>query len=563
MLRITQLKLPVTHTRDDLEEAIRKKAGGRKPDSWRIVRRSIDARKKPVLYYIYTIDAAFSNEKKLLHIKKSSWSKVEEITYRFPYRIPPGGDSGLLPEVKRPVIVGAGPAGLFAALVLARNGFRPILFERGDEVTVRSAKVESFWKDNVLDPESNVQFGEGGAGTFSDGKLNTLVKDKFGRNRFVLEEFVRHGAPEEIRYDAKPHIGTNVLKEVVASIREEIRSLGGQVHFRTKVVGIVTNDGQDKYKSRQEMSLSESHTARLTDPDKRRIIALRIEQDGRAREWPCQNVILAIGHSARDTFFMLDRTGLNMHAKAFAMGVRVEHPADMINESQYGKGYPDNLSAASYKLTHQCSNGRGIYSFCMCPGGYVVNSSSEPERLCINGMSYHGRDGRNSNSAIITTVGPEDYPGIGPLAGIEFQRKYEELAWQAGSGRIPVQLLGDFREGRITTGFGAYTPAVKGSFQLADLRSCLPDYICQSLLEGMTAFGKKIRGYDREDTILLGVEARTSSPVRIERDESGQGSISGIFPCGEGAGYAGGITSAAMDGLKAAEMLAAKMCESI
>lgn len=546
MLRLSQLKLPVGHKRDDLERAIIKKAGGKSPDSWRIIKRSIDARRKPELYYIYTIEASFPDEKKILKNKKNSWMKTDRIRYRFPFRM----DKPFIPAEKRPVIVGAGPAGLFAGLILARHGFQPVIFERGDNAGLRELKVREFWDKNVLDPESNVQFGEGGAGTFSDGKLNTLVKDKLGRNRFVLEELVFHGAPEDILYEARPHIGTDILKKVVTSIREEIMSLGGEIHFRTKVCGLYFSDHQPH-------NCSDNCSSVKTD--ERRIAGLRLYKNGREEEWPCENVILAIGHSARDTFHMLHKMEIPMSAKSFAIGVRVEHPAVMINESQYGAGYPKSLPAAPYKLTHQCKNGRGIYSFCMCPGGYVVNSSSEHGRLCVNGMSYHHRDGINSNSAIITTVTPEDFPNEGALAGLEFQRIYEKLAFSAGKGRIPVQLLGDFRMNRTSAGFGEYLPATKGDWKLANLRSCLPDYVCESLIEGMTAFGHRIHGYDREDTILLGVETRTSSPVRIERDKQSQSSIKGLFPCGEGAGYAGGITSAAMDGLKVAEAVAEKI----
>lgn len=532
MIRITQLKVPVGHTREELEAALIKKAGGRKPEQWNIVRRSIDARKKPELYYIYTVDASFAGEKKLLNMKKSPWTPAKQVKYHFPYQCKNG-----LTQEERPVIIGAGPAGLFAALLLARNGFRPIVFERGDSVEQRTRKVEHFFAGGELDTESNVQFGEGGAGTFSDGKLNTLVKDKYGRNTFVLQEFVRHGAPEEILYDAKPHIGTDILKDVVVSIREEIRSLGGEVYFETKVT---------------ELLLESRNGEQI-------IRGLRILSQGEEREWSCRNVILAVGHSARDTFAMLNEKQLKMAPKAFAIGVRVEHPAAMINESQYGNLYADQLSAASYKLTHQCANGRGIYSFCMCPGGYVVNASSEQGRLCVNGMSDHGRDGENSNSAIITTITPQDFGGQGPMAGIEFQRRYEALAYQIGQGKIPVQLWGDFKENVASTGLGQITPSIKGQWKLTNVRQCLPDYICESLLEGMTAFGRKIRGYDRSDTILAGVETRTSSPLRMERDERGQSNLAGLFPCGEGAGYAGGITSAAMDGMKMAEAVAGKI----
>ena len=562
MIRLSQLKIKIPHTEEELTDAIIRRAYGKKPEKWKIVRRSVDARKKPELYYTYTIDASFADEKKILRHRNSKWIQISEERYRFPYRTEEHGGYGTRQE-RRPVVVGAGPAGLFAALLLARGGFAPVLFERGDAVDVRSEKVEQFFAGGSLDVESNVQFGEGGAGTFSDGKLNTAVKDKSGRNRFVLEEFVRHGAPEEILYEAKPHIGTDILKDVVASIREEIMALGGEVHFRTKLVGLLTkDDGQAQER-----------------PAGARIIGVRLEHGGQIREYACETVILAIGHSARDTFSVLYGQNVPMTPKSFAIGVRVEHPAQMVNESQYGKGYPEGMPTASYKLTHQCANGRGIYSFCMCPGGYVVNSSSEPGRLCVNGMSYHGRDSRNSNSAIITTVTPEDFAALAPavrpdgrwqeqaqdrqpchpLAGMEFQRRYEELAYRAGGGRVPVQLYGDFREGKAGTGFGEIRPCMKGQWQFANLRDCLPEYIVESLLEGMEAFGRRIAGFDRPDAIFAGVETRTSSPVRMERDQSGQSAIRGLFPCGEGAGYAGGITSAAIDGIRMAEAAAAQI----
>lgn len=538
MIRISQIKIKIPHTEEALLTEITKRAYGERPITWNIVRKSIDARKKPELYYIYTIDASFAHEKKVLHHRNSKWSKIMETPYRFPCH-----NHRELHKEERPVIIGAGPAGLFAALMLARGGFSPILYERGDSVNIREGIVERFFENGCLDEESNVQFGEGGAGTFSDGKLNTVVKDKTGKNRFVLQEFVRHGAPEEILYEAKPHIGTDILKTVVASIREEILSLGGEVYFRTKLIGLLMDE-------KEQYCLK----------------GIRLEKREQERheiwEHSCKNVILAIGHSARDTFAALYEQQVKMSPKSFAIGVRVEHPAALINENQYGKEYASKLPAASYKLTHQCQNGRGIYSFCMCPGGYVVNSSSEAGRICVNGMSYHGRDGRNSNSAVITTVSPKDFSVAtgrqpdDPLAGMEFQRMYEALAFQAGQGKVPVQLYGDFRDGKRSTGLGTVRPAIKGQWQFANLQDCLPSYIIESLLEGMEAFGHRIHGFNREDTVFSGVETRTSSPVRIERGETGQSNIRGLFPCGEGAGYAGGITSAAMDGIRMAEAVA-------
>ena len=542
MIRISQLKLKVGHTKEQLFEEIIHQAHGKRPVSWQIVRKSVDARKKPQLFYVYTIDAEFENEKKLLSAKKSKWTKPSVSNYIFPYSNSKEAGMSFKEEKleERPVIVGMGPAGLFAALVLARAGFAPVVFERGDCVETRSEVVEHFFETGELDEESNVQFGEGGAGTFSDGKLNTLVKDKFGRNHFVLKEFVKHGAPEDILYEAKPHIGTDILKDVVASIRKEIESLGGEVHFRTKVCDILCEDIAGRQNSQ--------------------IKGLLIEKDGVRTKYPCRNVIFAIGHSARDTFYMLHERELSMNPKAFAIGVRVEHLAHLINESQYGEGYPEEVPTASYKLTHQCKGtGRGIYSFCMCPGGYVVNSSSEKGRLCVNGMSYHDRAGHNSNTALITTVTPDDFPSDSPLAGLEFQRKYEELAYKIGNGKIPVQLFGDFLKNQMSTKLGNVTPSIKGEWQFANLHECLPDYVCASLEEGMRAFGHKIKGYDAEDTVFSGVETRTSSPLRMERNKQFESNIQGLFPCGEGAGYAGGITSAAMDGIKTAEAIAEKI----
>ena len=559
MIRISQLKLKVGHTKEQLFEEIIHQAHGKRPVSWQIVRKSVDARKKPQLFYVYTIDAEFENEKKLLSAKKSKWTKPSVSNYIFPYSNSKEAGMSFKEEKleERPVIVGMGPAGLFAALVLARAGFAPVVFERGDCVETRSEVVEHFFETGELDEESNVQFGEGGAGTFSDGKLNTLVKDKFGRNHFVLKEFVKHGAPEDILYEAKPHIGTDILKDVVASIRKEIESLGGEVHFRTKVCDILCEDiAGIKEDEAGEVHEQEITASRQSSPIK----GLLIEKDGVRTKYPCRNVIFAIGHSARDTFYMLHERELSMNPKAFAIGVRVEHLAHLINESQYGEGYPEEVPTASYKLTHQCKGtGRGIYSFCMCPGGYVVNSSSEKGRLCVNGMSYHDRAGHNSNTALITTVTPDDFPSDSPLAGLEFQRKYEELAYKIGNGKIPVQLFGDFMKKQVSTKIGTVIPSIKGDWQFANLHECLPDYVCESLLEGMKAFGRKIKGYDAEDAVFSGVETRTSSPLRMERNKKFESNIKGFFPCGEGAGYAGGITSAAMDGIKTAEAIAEKI----
>ena len=530
MITISQLKMHIDHTQEELQECIRKKAGGRKPVRWRILRRSLDARKKPELFYVYTIEAEFEHEEKILSMRKSCWTKEQRPVYAFP--------NELLAEPKdpRPVVVGFGPAGMFAALILARSGYRPLILERGDEMNARVQKIQEYWDGAPLDTESNIQFGEGGAGTFSDGKLNTLIKDRYGLNRFVLQELAAHGAPEEILYEAKPHIGTDRLRDVVRSIRTEIMEAGGEIRFRTRVKELLLQDD--------------------IGAGRKKLTGVITEKDGIEERIDAEHVILAIGHSARDTFSMLYQKNIVMRQKAFAIGIRIEHPALMIDRSQYGEDQAGKLPAASYKLTHTCRNNRGVYSFCMCPGGYVVNSSSEEKMICVNGMSDYKRDARNSNSAIITTVGPGDFGSEHPLAGVEYQRKYEQMAYAYGMGKVPLQLLGDFRVGRFSIGLGDVMPCIKGAYRFSNLRGCLPDYVCESILEGIEAFGKKIQGFDRPDALLSGVETRTSSPVRIERDNNFESSAEGVYPCGEGAGYAGGITSAAMDGIRTAQALA-------
>lgn len=522
MLRISDIKLGTDDTESDLRKKVLKLLGVKNVKSFEISKKSIDARKKPDIHYVYSVDVETDNEE--YYAKKIKNSQIlKKKTYEFPK----------CGKFDKPVvIVGTGPAGLMCGLTLAQNGYKVILLERGKCVEERMKDVEAFWEAGFLNPESNVQFGEGGAGTFSDGKLTTGIKDF--RIRKVLEEFHKHGAPKEILYYSKPHVGTDNLSKMVASIRSEIRKLGGEVRFSNKLVNVKTDNGE--------------------------ICGAVVESDSGEYVIETNNIVLAIGHSARDTFYMLHERELSMNPKAFAIGVRVEHLAHLINESQYGEGYPEEVPTASYKLTHQCKGtGRGIYSFCMCPGGYVVNSSSEKGRLCVNGMSYHDRAGHNSNTALITTVTPDDFPSDSPLAGLEFQRKYEELAYKIGNGKIPVQLFGDFLKNQMSTKLGNVTPSIKGEWQFANLHECLPDYVCASLEEGMRAFGHKIKGYDAEDTVFSGVETRTSSPLRMERNKQFESNIQGLFPCGEGAGYAGGITSAAMDGIKTAEAIAEKI----
>lgn len=416
---------------------------------------------------------------------------------------------------------------MFAGLLMAQKGYNPIIIERGEKVEERSKSVDDFWNNENFNKESNVQFGEGGAGTFSDGKLTTRIKDS--RCDFVLGEFVKAGAPEEILYMGKPHIGTDILKEVVKNIRNKIIELGGEVHFNSKLQDIVLKDNKIK--------------------------SIVVNE----KEIPCEALVLAIGHSARDTYEMIFDKNIFIEAKPFAIGVRIEHLQSMIDENQYGKyaGHA-RLRAADYRLTYNSKGNRGVYSFCMCPGGYVVAAASEEERLVINGMSYHKREGKNSNSAIVVSVTPKDFGSNSPLAGMEFQRHYESLAYKLGGGNYstPVQLLGDFLKDRISKRIGNIEPTYKPGYVFRDLRDCLPDYVTDSLKEGLINFDKKIKGFGDDNAVLTGIETRTSAPIRIVRNEKLQSiSLEGLYPAGEGAGYAGGIMSAAVDGLKVAEAI--------
>lgn len=522
MIRIMDMKLPVSHTKQEMEQKIAKLLRVPTAAIGPIIirRRSIDARKKPQLFYSYVIDVKVKKEKQIAaNCRNHKISIAPKEQYQFPK---PGKEK----LNNRPIIIGSGPAGMFCAWMLAKHGYAPLLLERGSQVERRTEQVEHFWKTGQLNLQSNVQFGEGGAGTFSDGKLNTLVKDTNFRNREVLEIFVKSGAPEEIRYDSKPHIGTDVLRLVVKNMREQILKWGGTIRFESQVTDLEIRDGA---------------ICSVTVNEKEKI--------------PCEAVVLAIGHSARDTFSRLNEIGVQMQRKAFAVGLRMEHPQKMITESQYGVEEQKELGAAPYKVTKKTSNGRGVYSFCMCPGGYVVNASSEKGRLAINGMSNAARDTQNANAALIVTVTPEDFPDPTPLGGIAFQRELEEKAYKLGSGKIPVQLYGDFKENCCSKTFGRVTPSMKGDYFMANLRELLPAPLNDSLIEGIEAFGTMIHGFNRPDAVLSGVESRTSSPVRIPRDENGESNIKGLYPCGEGAGYAGGITSAAMDGLRMAEKI--------
>ena len=531
MIRINQLKLSVGHTKADMKKKAAKMM--RIPEDKILslvpVRQSLDARKKNELLYIYSLNATVSGKEGAV-IKNAKNVNVVLNTEK-PYRFPEHGQE---PLCHRPVIVGFGPAGMFCGLMLARAGFSPLILERGEDVDSRTQKVEAFWRGGELNPESNVQFGEGGAGTFSDGKLNTLVKDPSGRNKKVLEILAEAGADPSITYINKPHVGTDVLSRVVKNIRQEIIRLGGEIRFGCKLTDFSEAGG--------------------------RLISVTVsqrEEGGFYREEtiPAQAVVLAIGHSARDTFRMLSEKSLDLQAKAFAVGLRIQHPQKQINFSQYGVEEPGSLGAASYKLTKQTSSGRGIYSFCMCPGGFVVNASSETGRLAVNGMSNHDRAGTNANSALIVTVTPEDFPNPGPLGGVEFQRRLEEAAFNCGKGKIPVQLYGDFKAGTLSRAFGDVEPAFKGGYSFGNLREVLNPSLTDAMTEGIDSFGRIIDGFDRPDAILAGIESRTSSPVRIPRTPELESAVRGLYPCGEGAGYAGGITSAAMDGIRTAEMI--------
>ena len=543
MIRINQIKFPVEHDESMLYQKIEKILKIRRSQimQMQIVKKSIDARKKPDLQIVYSVNITAENEAAIL--KKCKDKNVMAICPKH-YCLPEKGSS---PLTERPVIIGAGPAGLFAAYLLAMEGYRPHVIERGKTVEERTEDVLNFWNTGILDTASNVQFGEGGAGTFSDGKLNTLVKDPSGRNQFVLETFVKFGAPEQILYENKPHIGTDILSEVIAAMRKEIIRLGGSFSFKTCLTGFKINNDA--------------------------ITSIELDH----KEWiPASVCVLALGHSARDTFEMLSQTPLSMEPKSFAVGFRVEHPQQFINETQYGEKYHDKLDAAPYKVTANLPNGRGVYSFCMCPGGYVVNASSEENRLAVNGMSYSDRGGSNANSAIIVSVTPEDFKadairhGVledangreAVLSGVRFQERLEERAWKLGNGKIPQQLFGDYCKNRPSVSYGAFESTTKGDSVLCNLRGLLPEELEESFIEGMHHFSRAIPKFDREDAILSGVESRTSSPVRIVRDESFQSNIRGIYPCGEGAGYAGGIMSAAMDGLKVAEAIGRYAIES-
>jgi uncharacterized FAD-dependent dehydrogenase len=521
VLRVFDLHLPLEHDEDDLRRKLAAALGIPEGDllSWRIVNRAVDARKKGHILLCYTVDAEAAGSPR---------------TGALPGGIriaPPPDERGLPPEpgterlLHRPVIVGTGPAGLFAGLTLARAGYRPLLLERGKPVEQRLDDVRGFLHGGPLDPESNILFGEGGAGTFSDGKLYTLIRDD--RLRKVYEELAAAGAPAEILISGKPHVGTDHLRKVVRNIRETIVAAGGEMRFEARVSSLRVEDGRVT-------------GARFNGID----------------DVPAGAVILAVGHSARDTFAMLHGAGLRMAPKPFSIGLRIEHLQEMVDRSQYGSdaGHP-LLGAAEYKLAWHGSGGRSAYTFCMCPGGVVVPAMSEPDSVCTNGMSFYDRSGRNANGALLVNVGPADFGDSHPLAGVEFQRRWEREAFRLGGGNhhAPVQRVGAFLAGKPTKGFGKIEPTYRPGVRPADLACCLPSFVVETLRAALPAFDRKMKGFANPDAILTGVETRSSSPVRIGRDEGLESSIRGLYPAGEGAGHAGGIVSAAVDGIRCAE----------
>ena len=541
MLRINELKLPLDHAEDALRHAVVERLGIAADAllSLTIFKRSYDARKRSAIVLIYAVDAEVRGEAALLARLKHDMHVLPapDTGYKFVAggQQPQGHAGGA-----RPVVIGTGPCGLFAALILAQMGLRPLILERGKVVRERTVDTFGFWRTRELNPESNVQFGEGGAGTFSDGKLYSQIKDAKHYGRKVLTEFVKAGAPDEIMYVSKPHIGTFRLVKMVEQMRETIIALGGEYRFSSKVVDI--------------------DIERPAAGSAGQVRAVILESGERIATG---HLVLAIGHSARDTFEMLYERGVYIEAKPFSIGFRVEHPQSLIDAARFGPNAGNKiLGAADYKLVHHASNGRSVYSFCMCPGGTVVAAASEPGRLVTNGMSQYSRNERNANSAIVVGVTPSDYPGH-PLAGIALQRRLEETAFALGGGTYdaPGQLMGDFVNGRASTAFGAVAPSLKPAVRLTDLATALPDYAILAMREAFPAFDKQIRGYYQADALLTGVETRTSSPIRIKRHDDDLQSLNtrGLFPAGEGAGYAGGILSAAVDGIKVAEAVALAM----
>jgi uncharacterized FAD-dependent dehydrogenase len=531
-LRITELRLALDHAPEALRDAVLARLGVA-PEallSLSVFRRGWDARGRARVKLVYTVDAELDDAAaELVPAADKGITRRPDMRYPGVGRAPAGA--------ARPLVVGAGPCGLFAALILAQGGFRPIILERGRMVRQRTKDTWALWRRGVLTPESNVQFGEGGAGTFSDGKLYSGVSDPRHLGRKVLEEFVRAGAPEEILVSAKPHIGTFRLVSMVEHMRATIEALGGEYRFEARVDDLVIE----------------------TTGAGRRLRGVVLAGGETLR---ADHVVLAPGHSARDLFAMLHARGVALETKPFSIGVRIEHPQGMIDRARFGQdaGNPI-LGAADYKLVHHAGNGRSVYSFCMCPGGTVVAATSEPGRVVTNGMSQYSRQERNANAGIVVGISPEDYPG-GPLAGIAFQRHWESLAFEAGGGgyRAPGQLVGDFLAGRASTSLGDVLPSYRPGVTPTDLARCLPDFVVAAIREALPVFGRRIAGFDRADAVMTGVETRTSSPLRISRGASGESvNTAGLFPAGEGAGFAGGILTAGIDGIRAAEAVAAAM----
>jgi uncharacterized FAD-dependent dehydrogenase len=539
MLRLNELKLPLDHAPDALRAAIVARLGLETCDllSFSVARHGFDARKRGAISFVYHLDLQLRDEDAVLgrHAHDAKLIRTPDTSYRFVSR-------PSRPPAHRPVVIGAGPCGLLAGLVLAQMGLRPIILERGRIVRARTVDTFAFWRRAELTPESNVQFGEGGAGTFSDGKLYSQISDPRHYGRKVLEEFVRAGASEEILFVSKPHVGTFRLVSMVESLRRSIEALGGEYRFGSRVTAFHIE----------------------TEGGRRRIQALGL-QDGSVIE--TGHVVLAVGHSARDSFEAIHAAGIAMQAKPFSIGVRIEHPQSLIDAARFGSDARDpRLGAADYKLVHHASNGRGVYSFCMCPGGTVVAAASEAGRVVTNGMSQYSRAERNANAGIVVGLTPEDFrphagsfDPEGPLAGIGFQRHWEERAFAVGgsSYHAPAQRVGDFLAGRASTGLGAVIPSYKPGVTPADLAACLPDYVITAIREALPQFDRRLRGFAIEDAVMTGVETRTSSPLRIPRGDDGQSlNTAGLFPAGEGAGYAGGILSAGVDGIRAAEAIA-------
>ena len=561
MIRIQNIKLPLNYSHKDLIRRCEKMLHRKDLPEVRILRRSLDARRKDQIHYHVTAGVSgFSEiiERKIVqNVNNNNIMLTNDPEYHFPVE-----RAEAFPEKMRPVVAGTGPAGYFAGLMLARAGLRPILLERGKAVEDRKRDVEHFWETGDLNPESNVSFGEGGAGTFSDGKLYTGNKDKDGAQAFVLDSFHRFGAPEEITYDAKPHIGTDVLYTVMQNMRHEIEDLGGIILFSHQLTGVdvLSQEEMDDIVSGDESgkTLYKLTIKKLCKQKTSNQSFFVSAEEGDAFVLTTPALILAIGHSARDTFRLLSGKGFSMEKKPFAVGLRIEHPRELIDRDCYGDAaLTGDLPAADYKLTYHSSEGRAVFSFCMCPGGYVVNASTEKDGMVVNGMSYSGRRGPNSNSALVVSVLPEDIPGEDPLSGVRYQQELERNFYQLGEGAIPVQRYEDFCANSPSEGTSEFLPAMKGEYHFTNLRPGLPDVLSRAIIEAIPSFDRKLPGFSSPDALLSGIESRTSSPVRILRGENGQAlHFPGIYPCGEGAGYAGGIMSAAVDGIHIAEAVA-------